>query len=182
MSLIQICSSVHCCIIPEPQRSLPTTPQDTPSRKTSLKCPHLGEDCPILGYYAARSGNFSPSFLDNQSVPSSWVKNPSFNFQVLRTQILDSWSPKMGTISCPETSVWNYRYTLRDILQKHFSSTSRQMWEIWRVFILMIIFKLSVVFYGITNRCHNVQWSFISLQVHSTCLGRHTRPSSGVQS
>ena len=38
------------------------------------------------------------------------------------------------------------------------------------------------LFYGITNRCHNVQWSFISLQVHSTCFGRHTRPSSGVQS
>ena len=40
----------------------------------------------------------------------------------------------------------------------------------------------SLLFYGITNRCHNVQWSFISLQVHSTCFGRHTRPSSGVQS
>ena len=47
---------------------------------------------------------------------------------------------------------------------------------------LIFIVPCIVIFYGITNRCHNVQWSFISLQVHSTCFGRHTRPSSGVQS
>jgi len=29
----------------------------------------------LLAYYAARSGNSSPTFRDNLSVPLSWVKN-----------------------------------------------------------------------------------------------------------
>jgi hypothetical protein len=33
------------------------------------------ENCALLGYYAACSGNFLPSFRDNQSVPPSRVKN-----------------------------------------------------------------------------------------------------------
>ena len=52
--------------------------------------------------------NFLPTFRDNQSVPSSVFKNP--------TEILDSWKKKMmlGTIGCPETSVINYHYQLRN--------------------------------------------------------------------
>jgi hypothetical protein len=34
------------------------------------------ENCVLLGHYAASSGNFLPTFRDNLSVPSSWVKNP----------------------------------------------------------------------------------------------------------
>jgi len=30
----------------------------------------------LLGYYAATSGNFLPTFRDNLSLPSSGVKNP----------------------------------------------------------------------------------------------------------
>jgi hypothetical protein len=33
-------------------------------------------NCPLLGYYAASSSNFLLMFQDNQSVPSSRVKNP----------------------------------------------------------------------------------------------------------
>jgi len=33
-------------------------------------------NCAHLNYYAARSGNFLPTFRDNQSVQSSRVKNP----------------------------------------------------------------------------------------------------------
>ena len=33
------------------------------------------ENCAVLGYYTASSGNFLPTFQDNQSVPSSRVKN-----------------------------------------------------------------------------------------------------------
>ena len=33
------------------------------------------ENCALLGYYAASSGNFFPAFRDNISVPSSWVRN-----------------------------------------------------------------------------------------------------------
>jgi hypothetical protein len=36
----------------------------------------MGENCALLGHYAACSGNFLPTFRDNLSVPSSKVKNP----------------------------------------------------------------------------------------------------------
>ena len=36
----------------------------------------VAENCPLLGYYAASSGNFLPTFRDNLPVPSSWVMNP----------------------------------------------------------------------------------------------------------
>ena len=35
------------------------------------------ENCALLGYYAARSGNFLPTFRDNISVSSSGFKNQS---------------------------------------------------------------------------------------------------------
>ena len=38
-----------------------------------------------------------------------------------------------------------------------------------------------VIFYGITNRFNCTQWILFLCLVHSTCFGRHTRPSSGVQ-
>ena len=50
------------------------------------------ENCALLGYYAACSGNFLPKFRDKLSVPSSGFKNP---------------------IRCPETLVRNYRDSLR---------------------------------------------------------------------
>ena len=34
------------------------------------------ENCTLLGYYTANSGNFLPTFRDNLSVPSSGDKNP----------------------------------------------------------------------------------------------------------
>ena len=54
------------------------------------------ENCALLVYYAVSSGNFLPIFWDNLLVPSSGVK-------------------KMGQISCPEMSVRNYHYSLRNI-------------------------------------------------------------------
>jgi hypothetical protein len=33
------------------------------------------ENCPVLDHYAAGSGNFLPTFLDNLSFPSSGFKN-----------------------------------------------------------------------------------------------------------
>jgi len=35
----------------------------------------VGKNCALLGYYAASSGNFLPTFRDNLSVQSSGVKN-----------------------------------------------------------------------------------------------------------
>ena len=37
------------------------------------------ENCALMGYYAANSGNFLPTFWDNLSVPSSRFKNPKIN-------------------------------------------------------------------------------------------------------
>ena len=45
----------------------------------------------VLGYYAASSGNFLPTFRDNLSVPFSGLNNPNVS---------------------PETSVRNYHYSL----------------------------------------------------------------------
>jgi hypothetical protein len=57
----------------------------------------LTENCVLLGYYAASSGNSLPTFRDNISVPSSRVNNP--------------W---MGPIVCLKTSARNYHYSLRN--------------------------------------------------------------------
>jgi len=35
----------------------------------------VDENCPILGFYATSSDNFSPKFRENLSAPSSSVKN-----------------------------------------------------------------------------------------------------------
>jgi len=40
---------------------------------TSGFCHEVGENCALLGYYAANSGNFIPTFWDNVSVLSSGV-------------------------------------------------------------------------------------------------------------
>jgi hypothetical protein len=49
------------------------------------------ENCALLGYYAASSGDVLSTFRDNLSVPFSGVKNPK----------------KTGPISCTETSARN---------------------------------------------------------------------------
>jgi len=41
------------------------------------------ENCALLGYYAATSGNFLPTFRDNLMVPSSGFKNPKESLQKL---------------------------------------------------------------------------------------------------
>jgi hypothetical protein len=39
----------------------------------------VDENCVLLGYYAASSGNSLPTFRDILSVPSSGVENPKEN-------------------------------------------------------------------------------------------------------
>jgi hypothetical protein len=70
------------------------------------------ENCALLGYYAASGGNLLPTFWDNLSVSSSWTL-------------------KMGPTGCPETSVRNYHYSLRNKDRRgRFSATSRRKPEI----------------------------------------------------
>jgi hypothetical protein len=54
------------------------------------------ENCALLGYYAASSGN---SLADVPGQP---------------TNFLDSWPLKLGLIDCFETSVRYYHYSLRN--------------------------------------------------------------------
>jgi len=64
----------------------------------------VDENCALLGYCAAGSGNLLPTFRDNLSVSSSTVK-----------------TLKTGPIGCPETSVRNYYYSLRNNPEEHSS-------------------------------------------------------------
>jgi len=66
----------------------------------------VGENCALLGCYAASSGKFLPTFRDNLSVPPSWVGNPKEAF------LLDSLTLKMGPTVCSETSIENYHSSL----------------------------------------------------------------------
>ena len=104
------------------------------SRDKRLSCVKSGfrrevdENCAILGYCAAGSGNSLPTFQDNLSAPSSNAKNPR------RPQ--DSWPLKMGPINCPETSLRNCHYSLRNSPEQRssqeilFSETSRSSHKI----------------------------------------------------
>ena len=55
-------------------------------------CREVDENCALLSYYAASSGNFLPTFQDNLSI--------------------SSWPLQMGPIGFPEASVINYHYSL----------------------------------------------------------------------
>jgi hypothetical protein len=69
----------------------------------------------LLGYYAAHISNSLPTFRGNVSVPSSKVKKYKMN-----------WPLKIGQMSCVETTVRNYHYTLRNISEeeRYHSSTN----------------------------------------------------------
>ena len=56
---------------------VPRTKSDgrPPCVNTSF-CREADENCALLGYYTASSGNSLPTFRDKLPVPSSWVKNP----------------------------------------------------------------------------------------------------------
>jgi len=64
--------------------------------------------CALLGYYIAYNDNSLPMFGGNLSVSSSRVKKYK----------------KIGQTGCPETSVKNYQYKLRNIPEKRRSRES----------------------------------------------------------
>jgi hypothetical protein len=65
----------------------------------------------LLGYYAAYGDNSLPTFRDKLSVPYSRVKK----------------TLEDGAIGFPETSVRNYRHTLRNISEKRRSQFQQQV-------------------------------------------------------
>jgi len=74
----------------------------------------VDENCALLGYYAASSGNFLPTFQDTLWFPS---------LEVEKTKGLYSWSLKIEPIGCPETSVISYHYCLRNNPEERSSQT-----------------------------------------------------------
>jgi hypothetical protein len=78
------------------------------------------ENCIPLGYDAACSGDFSPTFRDELSISSSGIKNPR---ESKRNFFLEggSLNPEDGTDRFPETSVRSYHYLLRNDSEEHSS-------------------------------------------------------------
>jgi len=81
----------------------------TVASSRTLLSDHVHGNCALLGYYAVSSGNFLPTSRYNLSIPTSRVKNS--RSQGSNT---DYWLLKRGMIGCPETSVKNYNYSLRN--------------------------------------------------------------------
>jgi len=71
----------------------------------------LIENCALPGYYVAGSDNFLPTFRYNPSVSSSGF--------------LDCWSLRKEPIGCPETSLRNYHYSLRNKTEERSSQFIR---------------------------------------------------------
>jgi hypothetical protein len=70
-------------------------------------------DMSVTGNFTASSGNFLQTFRDNLPVPSSGAKN---------LWILGPWNT--GPIGCPETSLINYHYSQRNNPEER----SSQVW------------------------------------------------------
>jgi hypothetical protein len=85
------------------------------------------ENCALLGYYSASSGNFFPMFRDNLSVLSSEFKNPND-----------------GKICCSETSIWNYHYSLRNNPEER-NSQLLFLYEMQITYTLILMLKLNMI-------------------------------------
>jgi len=76
----------------------------------------VDENCPLLGYYPASSGNLLPMF--RQSIgPNLRVQDILLTFQdklsVPSSGFKISWMLQMEPIGCPKTSVRDYHYSQR---------------------------------------------------------------------
>jgi hypothetical protein len=78
---------------------------DLPTSVISSFHRKVDENCALLGYYAASSGNVLPTFRDNLSVPSLGLKKA----RPLR----------MEPVGCSKTWASNYHYLLRNSPEKH---------------------------------------------------------------
>jgi hypothetical protein len=76
---------------------------------TSAFSREVTDNCAIIGYYAANGGHSLPALQDNVAVPSSGFKNLS---------AINGLGPCLEGEAVPETSVWNYPYSLRNILEE----------------------------------------------------------------
>ena len=131
----------------------------------SAFCRKADENCALLGYYAASSGNFLPTFPDKLSVPSLGV------FLTLKiwpigcseTSVRSSWPLNMGPIGCPETSVRNYHCSLCN------NPEERSSQSIWRFMVDHVV--LGQVFFQALLQC--APFSGIPPMVHTRPLIYH---------
>jgi len=110
---------------------------------------HNFENCALLGHYAPSSGNFLLS-------ASGQPIGPNIRGQGSK---LDSWPLKMGPIGCPETSVTNYHYSLRnDPTRTQFSSTSRRKPDVTHTTLTSDISRQYVIRPSCRNARQNNTW------------------------
>jgi len=86
------------------------------------------DNCALLGSYAASSGNFLLTFRDNLSIPSSRVE-------------------MMVPIVCPETSIRNYHYSLRNDPEERSAHLLQPCSPCSRVIVSCIIVLSSIELY-----------------------------------
>jgi len=77
--------------------SNPTQGELVPHYNTTVEKGLNTENCALLGYYAASSGDMLLTFRDNLSILSSGVKNPVSEFIQGRV-----WPLKMGPVVVPK--------------------------------------------------------------------------------
>ena len=92
----------------------------------------------LLGCYAASSGNFLPTFRNNLSVTSSRVKNSRSAF--------NSWLLKMGQAVCPETSVRNHHYSLRNRPEERSSVPHFTLFSLRILYLLTYLLTYSLTY------------------------------------
>ena len=92
------------------------------------------ENCPLLAYYPASSGNLLPTFQNN---------------------LLYSWTRRIGPIGCPETSVTSYHYSLRNNPGERISRT-----YFISLNLLLSASGWSLV-QRVSNECGVSEWSWI---------------------
>ena len=87
------------------------------------------ENCALLSYYAASSGNFLPTFRDNVSVPPSGFKNPKEIPHILRTpksHYLVVKSPPPATCSFHYVRTNNFKVWIRETRMRLWRSVREQ--------------------------------------------------------
>jgi hypothetical protein len=78
---------------------------------SGFRC-EVHEVCAVLHYHIGSSVNFLPTFRGKLSVPSSKAKKST---ECSSSESEEQYKPlKMGSIGCPESSVRNYHYFLRN--------------------------------------------------------------------
>jgi len=121
----------------------------------------VAENSVLLGYYTASSGNFLPTFRDNLSV-SYWGP--------------DSLTRSMGPMACPETSVRNYRYSLRNNLEERISCNNILIVTLGLLSLLLpSVIILCLITHAVARWRRPFSLTYRPVQMSFGCVGMHLR-------